>query len=154
MADMIMQPWPQPMEPKAKLAAAIADLCDILQGLAERSDRWLVFDTAFGPAYDRQQAEQLWAQWRVGAALPAIEVVSQASLGQAQGAYGVSTGKIYLSEPFLAQASPGDLVRVLLEEYGHHIDARVNATDSPGDEGAIFAALVQGQPLSPELLQG
>ncbi len=62
MADLIMQPWPQPMEPKFKLAAAIADLCNLLQGLAERSDRWLLFDTAFGPAYDRQQAEQLWTQ--------------------------------------------------------------------------------------------
>ena len=37
------------------------------------------------------------------------------------------------------------------EEYGHFIDAQlnaVNAVDAPGDEGAIFSALVQGKNLS------
>jgi hypothetical protein len=34
---------------------------------------------------------------------------------------------------------------VLLEEIGHSVDARLNVTDSPGDEGAIFAAVVQGK---------
>ncbi|MEG3843548.1 hypothetical protein QT986_25340, partial [Microcoleus sp. herbarium14] len=31
------------------------------------------------------------------------------------------------------------------EEIGHSVDARLNVTDSPGDEGAIFGAIVQGK---------
>jgi hypothetical protein len=39
-------------------------------------------------------------------------------------------------------------VDVLLEEMGHWLDATLNSTDSAGDEGAMFSALVQGKPLS------
>jgi pimeloyl-ACP methyl ester carboxylesterase len=42
---------------------------------------------------------------------------------------------------------------VLLEEIGHSVDARLNVTDAPGDEGAIFAAVVQGKELSQGELQ-
>ena len=37
---------------------------------------------------------------------------------------------------------------MLLEEYGHFVDAQINPVDSAGDEGAIFAELVQGDALS------
>jgi len=40
----------------------------------------------------------------------------------------------------------------LREEVGHSVDARLNVTDSPGDEGAIFAAVVKGKELSSEEL--
>jgi surface antigen len=43
---------------------------------------------------------------------------------------------------------------VLLEEIGHSVDSRLNITDSPGDEGAIFATVVQGKVLSEGELQG
>jgi hypothetical protein len=36
---------------------------------------------------------------------------------------------------------------VILEEIGHSIDALVNAVDAPGDEGEIFAGVVQGKTL-------
>ena len=42
---------------------------------------------------------------------------------------------------------------VLIEEIGHFVDAQVNQTDTPGDEGAIFAAVVFGKSLSEEVLQ-
>jgi hypothetical protein len=92
------------------------------------------------------QGEELRSQWQLGEVLlPPLEVVSQQTLGTALGAYSISTGKIYLSEQFIVNAAPKDLVRVILEEYGHHVDAQVNTLDSPGDEGAIFAALVEGK---------
>ena len=74
-------------------------------------------------------------------------------LGAAQGAYSIETDTIYLRESFVATASQDDLVRVLLEEYGHFVDAQVNVTDSPGDEGAIFAAIVFGDVLDSQTLQ-
>ena len=40
-----------------------------------------------------------------------------------------------------------------MEEYGHYLDSQLNTTDTPGDEGAIFAALVQGEELSEGELQ-
>jgi pimeloyl-ACP methyl ester carboxylesterase len=43
---------------------------------------------------------------------------------------------------------------VLLEEIGHSVDARLNVTDTPGDEGAIFAAVLQDKVLSEGELQG
>ncbi len=33
--------------------------------------------------------------------------------------------------------------RVLKEEIGHYVDAQINQVDSAGDEGAIFAELVE-----------
>lgn len=42
---------------------------------------------------------------------------------------------------------------MLLEEIGHFIDAQVNTADTPGDEGALFAALVQGIQLDRDTLE-
>jgi hypothetical protein len=40
------------------------------------------------------------------------------------------------------------LEAVILEEFGHFVDAQVNATDTPGDEGELFSAMVRGVSLS------
>jgi hypothetical protein len=40
------------------------------------------------------------------------------------------------------------LEAVILEEFGHFVDAQVNSVDSAGDEGNIFARLVQGESIS------
>ena len=37
---------------------------------------------------------------------------------------------------------------MLTEELGHHLDAVLNAADSPGDEGELFARLLLGEPPS------
>jgi aerobic-type carbon monoxide dehydrogenase small subunit (CoxS/CutS family) len=39
---------------------------------------------------------------------------------------------------------------VLLEEIGHFIDAQINSSDTPGDEGQLFSALVRGEVLTEE----
>ncbi|MFM6617739.1 MAG: SdrD B-like domain-containing protein, partial [Dolichospermum sp.] len=69
------------------------------------------------------------------------------------GAYGTSTNKIYLAANFLDTATDTDIIAVLLEEYGHFIDAHINQTDSTGDEGDIFSNLVRGNSLSAGTLQ-
>jgi L-aminopeptidase/D-esterase-like protein len=50
------------------------------------------------------------------------------------------------------QGDIGAITGVILEEFGHWVDTQVNTVDSDGDEGAIFAALVQGS-LSDQELQ-
>ena len=69
---------------------------------------------------------------------------------QIRGAFFAQTSTIYLSEDFLNQNAehPDGVAAVLIEELGHYIDAQLNQSDSPGDEGAIFAALVQSQALN------
>jgi uncharacterized repeat protein (TIGR01451 family) len=86
---------------------------------------------------------------------PQIDIVSGTEINGAMGAYAIATNRIYLSGEFLSlnQTNPEAIASLLLEEYGHRVDAVLNSSDAPGDEGAIFSALVQGQVLSQEQLQ-
>ena len=85
---------------------------------------------------------------------PKLVLVDDDVLRGARGAYDEASDTIYLSRDFVAasRGAPAAVVAVLIEEIGHAIDARVNRTDSAGDEGAIFADYVLGQaPSSAEL---
>ena len=117
------------------LDLAIVSAFDALQGFANQENFWDLFETAFGQEYDRSRVEELREQWQAGEGikLPGIQVVAHEVLGTTQGAYALETNTIYLREHFLATASQENLVRVLLEEYGHFVDAQVNQEDSPGD---------------------
>jgi hypothetical protein len=128
---------------------------DILFNFAQSDDFWANLATAFGTSYDVVKATELRNQWqsRNFSQLPPIEVLSGEVLGTAKGAYAVSTNKIYLSESFLNVASSESLVKVILEEIGHYVDAQINPVDSAGDEGAIFAELVQGNSLDVATLE-
>jgi hypothetical protein len=81
---------------------------------------WDAFDTAFGKDYDRTVAMRLRSQWQSGdfSNAPEIEVISSSILGNANGAYAISTNTIYLSDAFVNGASTATLVNTLLEEYG------------------------------------
>jgi len=83
-----------------------------------------------------------------------VKVVSSAEIGGANGAFAAATDTIYVSRELLAGGNLGAITDVLREEIGHSVDARLNVTDSPGDEGAIFGAVVQGKVLSEGELQG
>jgi serralysin len=102
---------------------------------------------AFGSSWSPIIGQKLVADLATGQ-IPPIAVV--ADLGGAQGAYAAADNKIYLSERFLLanQNNPQAIANVLLEEIGHSIDAHLNIQDSAGDEGAIFAALVNNRSLS------
>ena len=75
---------------------------------------------------------------------PHFELIDEETLHGARGAYDRTHDTIYLSQQFLASATSESVTSVLVEEIGHAIDARVNGTDAPGDEGAIFARFVTG----------
>jgi peptidoglycan/xylan/chitin deacetylase (PgdA/CDA1 family) len=102
--------------------------------------------TTFGDSWADGQAGALVADLATGN-LPKIKVV--ADLGGARGAYAADNNTIYLSESFLLanQNRPQAIADVLLEEIGHSIDQRLNLTDTPGDEGELFAALVNNRTL-------
>ena len=127
-------------------AFGLAPVYDLLTGFAHLDDFWGLFDAVFGTQYNSRVAEEFRAQWLAGDLVdfPEVEVVSSQVLGSANGAYAVSTDGIYLSERFVATASSQSLITVLLEEFGHFVDAQVNTSDSAGDEGELFSDLVRG----------
>jgi len=111
-------------------------------------------NTAFGDRWNSKVAISLIQDLIEGKALPNIQITSAATLNGAMGAYAAASQTLYLSQDFLTAqaANPEAIERVLLEELGHYIDAQINPVDTPGDEGAIFAALVLGQSFSPTQL--
>ncbi|WP_242056395.1 S-layer family protein [Nostoc sp. FACHB-152] len=120
-----------------------------LQTFANDSDFTQKMAVAFG---GEAKVDFLGTAWLAKdfSIFPNIEIRNAADINGANGAYGASTNKIYLSWEFLLtnQANPENFVGLLLEEIGHRIDTVLNNTDSAGDEGAIFSALVQGESLS------
>ena len=108
--------------------------------------------TAFGASYDSDAATDLIEQWQTGqfGAFPEFEIRSSEELNGANGAFSADTNKIYISEEYLlANANNFEAISTLvLEEYGHFVDAQINIVDAAGDEGEIFAGLVRGESFS------
>ena len=102
-------------------------------------------ETAFGTNIDREIAQRLQQQWQTGEDknLPEITLLQGEILQTANGAYSQQTNTIYLSQDYFSKATPQQLTTTVLEEIGHFLDTQLNKTDSQGDEGAIFAHLIQ-----------
>ena len=120
--------------------SALSLAYDQLSNFASLENFWSLFDTAFGTQYDYLTAFTLKSQWQSHdfSSFPQIEVVSSDVLGTARGAYAISTNTIYLSDSFISSASQQSLEAVILEEFGHFVDAQVNNSDTAGDEGELF----------------
>jgi hypothetical protein len=80
--------------------------------------------------------------------LPSIQLLDSSEIREAAGAYSDRSGTIYLNRQWLQQASIEQALTVLNEELGHHWDALLNSSDTAGDEGKYFAALLNGTTLS------
>ena len=62
--------------------------------------------------------------------LPPIELLPGSTMPGAAGAYAESTGTIYLNKDWILDAKHNEIVTVLTEEYGHHLDALLNSKDT------------------------
>ncbi|TRV18499.1 MAG: hypothetical protein EWV40_17180 [Microcystis flos-aquae Mf_WU_F_19750830_S460] len=124
---------------------------DSLFNFAESDGFWANLETAFGTSYDVVKATQLRQQWqsRDFSQLPPITVKNLGNSG-IFGAYSSSTNRIYISQALIDSGDATTLKAVLLEEIGHFIDAQINSSDTPGDEGQLFSALVRGEVLTEE----
>lgn len=112
----------------------------------------------FGPGH-AEQAHRLRSRFLAGdwRDLPALTMRPAAALAPAAGVYVKDTDTVVLAREFIESAGARQLSAVWLEEIGHALDHRFNTTDRPGDEGAIFARLLQGRSLPPfelAILQG
>ena len=121
-----------------------------LQGFAQSENFWTVFDSVFGTEYDRAQAEVIQQAWQASdfSQLPEIQVLDSASMPGIQGGFSAQTGKIYINADFLVNDTADRVVAVLLEEIDHWLDSQTNVSDTLGDEGELFSALVTGQSLT------
>ena len=133
------------------LLTAVFEVQQILQSFAQANGfRIDLLAPAFGTALDSERLQALGEQFAQGdfSGVPAIALLPSQDLNGAMGVYVSETNQIYLSESLLLHGTQDQIVTVLLEEIGHGLDTQLNVTDSAGDEGAIFSALVQGQILS------
>jgi Ca2+-binding RTX toxin-like protein len=121
---------------------------DLLRRFAARRGAFAALREVFGPGIDATSARRELDAWRAGRfdALPSLRLVEDAVLAGARGAYSARLGAALLARGWATAPgrSPAEVAAVLLEEYGHALDHRLNREETPGDEGALFAALVMG----------
>ncbi|GAB4173423.1 MAG: hypothetical protein Fur006_02730 [Coleofasciculaceae cyanobacterium] len=112
---------------------------------------------AFGNKVNAGALNDLLQQWETGnfTEFPTLEIRSATELNGLKGAFSSETNTIYLSQDYLTQNAdnPSAITDLLLHEIGHFIDSKINVVDTPGEEGKIFSALVQGQSLDEQQLQ-
>ena len=77
-----------------------------------------------------------------------VEILDSNIMAGLRGAYAPvapdGDERIYINGDWLISASNDEIEAVLLEEIGHAIDFRLNGyEDTPGDEGAVFSALIR-----------
>ena len=96
-----------------------------------------------------EKLRELVEEWSKGdfRNLPPVVLMPASAMPGAAGAYAISTGTIYLNGDWLASASEDRVIAVLTEELGHYLDGLLNASDTPGDEGDLFAALINREGL-------
>ncbi len=113
---------------------------------------------SFGDQYDKAKAEDIRQQTLEGdfSWMPDIKLVDAATLTNTSGPQAGATGlgayskdddTIFLSRDLLA-SDPEKAEKILTEEVGHALDARLNLNDAAGDEGNIFSRLSHGEEIS------
>ncbi|MFN7678038.1 MAG: Calx-beta domain-containing protein, partial [Cyanobacteriota bacterium] len=130
----------------AKLQQALQAVAADLAGFAAKGDVLSPLASVVGGDGSQATAHALQAQLlrqELGP-LARVRVVSASQLAGANAAYARASDTILLSDRFLAEAPLSELRAVLLEEIGHAMDARINPSDRPGDEGELFSLLVRG----------
>jgi len=122
---------------------------EVMQGLTTDPESEKQMDLAFGDKWDRAKFKELVQKVFSGDynELPDVQVMPAVVIDSANAAFDKLNNIIYVSSKFLAENSEDKtkVAAVLVEELGHFIDSKINESDAPGDEGAIFSVLVQGE---------
>ncbi|MCC0175687.1 hypothetical protein I4641_01675 [Waterburya agarophytonicola K14] len=130
---------------------------DLLQGFVDRDNSSGTLAEVFGDGFDvdlgndliESVVTDLTGETEDSSGV-AIEILPAEQINNASGAYAADNSTIYLSEEFLIDNAdnPDAVSNVVIDSVGHFLDSEANSTDSPGDEGEIFAAEVTGVSLS------
>jgi RTX calcium-binding nonapeptide repeat (4 copies)/PKD domain len=136
---------------------ALKQALEILEEFSLDPDFSIKAGIAFGNSFDVTKLESIRQQfkYRNFGTFPEIEIRPAADINYANGVFAATTNTIYLANEYVSLNSNNSktIANVLLEEIGHFIDNQINIADTPGDEGAIFAALTQGIQLDKPTLQ-
>ena len=127
-----------------------------LQNFAQSPDFSNKVRLAFGENADLTELQAAWARGDFSnLSGVTIRVLPAVDINGANGAYAAALDTIYISQEFLSQNAGNTeaVASLFVEELGHRVDAQVNPEDKPGDEGAVFAALVRGESLAAEQLE-
>ena len=139
------------------LAQAILEVQERLRSLALNQELLAIATVAFDGEFDPDKLEEFSQQWgnRDFSGMSGIEIRPAADINFANGAFAASLDKIYLSQEFLAEneGNSGAIAKVIAEEMGHFLESQVKETDTVGDEGRHFAALVFGETVTESQLQ-
>ncbi|WP_052055671.1 polysaccharide deacetylase family protein [Myxosarcina sp. GI1] len=132
------------------LVTAIKDAFKQLRSLYREPDFLQKIELAFGDRWNEDRAEAMVKDLITGKNLPEFKLTTSATLNGGNGAFDRANNTIYISQEFLVKNVNNSqaITNLLLEEVGHYLDSQLNATDSTGDEGAIFAAIAQNKELS------
>ena len=139
------------------ISDAIQTVEQLLMTFAASEDFFQKISFAFGNSFLLSRVKDFSYQWSNGdfSSIPEIRILSNTELNGALGAFAQETNTIYLSQTYLEQNASNSqaIASVVLEEVGHFIDSQINISDTFGDEGAIFSALVRGVNLDAATLQ-
>ncbi|MGD1806788.1 hypothetical protein ACP6PL_15290, partial [Dapis sp. BLCC M126] len=129
----------------------------LLTDLAQNQEKFKsIVEIAFGSDINSQKLDNLRQKWLAQdfSNLPEVEIRSASEIDGANGAFSGDTNRIYIAEEFIVanEMNLEAIADVFLEEIGHFVDSQINISDSPGDEGKIFASAVKGETLGTEKL--
>jgi hypothetical protein len=135
------------------LNAALGGVNRVLADLPRRDDFNRILSDAFGntasdSAAFQSRLDALAAPLLEGGLGIEVELRSGSELRGMAGAYAAAghdgAERIYVNADWIENgASAEQVARVLVEEFGHALDQRLNAAlDTAGDEGKVFRALV------------
>ena len=122
---------------------------DVLISVINNSQGTEILQAVFGSYFDFNAAAA-WLETEAQSNFsnfPALKIRPAKEINYADGAYAAENNTIYLSTELIAQQDPQAISNVILEEYGHFLDARFNPVDTPGDEGELFTNYAQGKHL-------
>lgn len=124
---------------ETKLEKAVSLAVDRLESFKIAEDFNSKLEIALGDNLDYDLLDEIWDD--LDSQQVELELITGSDL-RAWGAFG--NGTIFLAEDFLTERStnPEDVSAVILEEFGHYLDYQLNSSDTPGDEGEIFANFV------------
>lgn len=134
-----------PEFPKGIVPSTLKNLLQPLSLWASKSSAEADLESIFGSHMDWASAfKHIAAFRRVDfSLLPVIRTLPATDMPGLWGGYSRDTREIYLS----ADCPQELLSAVLIEEIGHFLDQELCSEETPGEEGARFAAAVLGLPL-------
>ena len=81
--------------------------------------------------------------------LPTVELMTDDELPGARSHFSESSQTVFLNTTWLAGSDQDAVLHELTARWGEHLDVLLNTSDTPGDEGSHFAALLSAGRATP-----